>query len=152
MTKTHLHNPSAELAEALRALLPYAENEAGRNADAEKRDGDDYGSEQAWQHVNTAKEKLTEYDAKYALPITLSGRATDVLIGLIEIGPLWDGDLPSKSGRDELINLGLATRIFVSGTDGHQAATPMGAEVFRRMFGNAETVREAMENRRALKR
>lgn len=129
MTPTHLNNPASDLAEALRAML----HDAGSAV-----------------NVELAKQQLSVYDGKYTLPIKLTGGATDTLIGLIEHGPLWDGDLPSKGGRDDLIRLGLATRIFVSGSDGYQAATPMGAEVYRRMFGNTETVREAMENRRAL--
>lgn len=39
----------------------------------------------------------------------LSGAAIDTFVALMR-GPQFDGDLPSKSGRSELIELGLARR------------------------------------------
>jgi hypothetical protein len=43
--------------------------------------------------------------------IDLSGSAIEVLKGLFVEGPLWDGDVPSKNGRDELVTFGLVTRL-----------------------------------------
>ena len=40
----------------------------------------------------------------------LSGAATDTLWCMFALGPTQDGDLPSKSGRDDLFNSGLADR------------------------------------------
>ena len=40
----------------------------------------------------------------------MRGAELDTLIALVEQGPLWDGDLPSKTGRDCLIERGLAVR------------------------------------------
>ncbi|KIP99085.1 hypothetical protein RU07_20660 [Agrobacterium tumefaciens] len=40
----------------------------------------------------------------------LSGAATDVLWCLFKQGPTWDGDLPSKSGRSDLVDKGYAER------------------------------------------
>lgn len=40
----------------------------------------------------------------------LSGAALDVMWCLFAHGPTWDGDVPSKSGRTELVELGLAER------------------------------------------
>lgn len=37
-------------------------------------------------------------------------------------GPVYDGDVVSKSDRDELIDLGLATRICCKGGQGHTGA------------------------------
>lgn len=40
----------------------------------------------------------------------LSGQAIEVLGQLFVKGPTWDGNISSKSGRDELIEIGLAFR------------------------------------------
>lgn len=45
-------------------------------------------------------------------PHKLSGAARDVLNKLVMYGSLDDGDLPSKSGMSELINLGLAKKDY----------------------------------------
>lgn len=60
------------------------------------------------------------------------GAAVDTLHALVKSGPLFDGDVPSKSGRDALVALGLATRnIIVRGQQGYQAATSAGWYVCR---------------------
>ena len=41
---------------------------------------------------------------------TLTGAAVDTLWALFYLGPTQDGDLPSKSGRDQLVRLGMADR------------------------------------------
>lgn len=79
----------------------------------------------------------------------LSGKCIDTLVALIENGPLWDGDVPSKSGRDELCGLGLAARIVVKGADGYQAATLAGAAAYREHFGSADYIKEATAFRKA---
>jgi hypothetical protein len=56
--------------------------------------------------------------------IDLSGSAIEVLHGLFIEGPLWDGDLPSKSGRDELVTFGLVTRL-----NGWQQLTKNGLDM-----------------------
>jgi hypothetical protein len=56
--------------------------------------------------------------------IELSPSAIAVLRGLFIEGPLWDGDVPSKSGRDELVNFGLAVR-----HNGWQQLTKRGLEM-----------------------
>lgn len=65
----------------------------------------------------------------------LSVAALDTLIALVEEGPLWDGDLPSKRGRTELLNLGMAVCIVVKGQDGYQAATYAGRMAYCKHFG-----------------
>lgn len=40
----------------------------------------------------------------------LSSAAIDVLGQLFVYGPTWDGNITSKSGRDELVDAGLAFR------------------------------------------
>ena len=54
----------------------------------------------------------------------LSVGGVAILRGLFHNGPTWDGDLPSKGGRDELVESGLAVR-----TNGWQQLTLEGIEV-----------------------
>ena len=81
----------------------------------------------------------------------LSGAEVETLIALVECGPLWDGDVPSKSGRDGLIQRGRAVRIVVKGADGYQAATYAGRDVYKSRYpgadGPADTRKEAHVNR-----
>ena len=83
--------------------------------------------------------------------MNLSGAEKDTLICLVESGPLWDGDVPSKHGRDLLLEKGLAVKIVVNGEDGWQAATYLGREAYKEMFpgpdGLADTIRQAKVNR-----
>lgn len=51
----------------------------------------------------------------------LSGGAQDVLEKLNRLGPQSDGDIPSKAGRDELVELGLVERV-----DGDNRLTAKG--------------------------
>lgn len=78
----------------------------------------------------------------------------DTLAALVESGPLWDGDVPSKVGRDTLIATGLAVRIVVRGSDGYTAATYAGRDEYKRIYGTslggkADTIAEARANRLA---
>jgi len=62
----------------------------------------------------------------------LSGAARDTLICLCRKGPTWDGDVPSKSGRDELLTKRLAAKIVLAKCEeGYQAATYLGAKVWK---------------------
>ena len=56
--------------------------------------------------------------------LRLDGAAQDTLRCLFLHGPTWDGDVPSKGGRDELVRLGLASR-----GDGYQWLTDAGARL-----------------------
>lgn len=82
----------------------------------------------------------------------MTGAEIDTLIALVEQGPLWDGDVPSKVGRDNLIERGLACRVIVAGNDGFTAATYLGRDTYREHFGTAlggkaDTIAEARANR-----
>lgn len=84
----------------------------------------------------------------------MTGAEIDSLVALVERGPLWDGDVPSKRGRDELISKGLAARIVVAGDDGYTAATYKGRDAYKEHFGTAlgglaDTIAEAKANRLA---
>ncbi len=76
--------------------------------------------------------------------------ALDTLIALVESGPVWDGDLPSKTGRDALIEWGLAVRTVVNGEEGYQVATPQGIEAFCYRYGT-EYLSDAIKARKALR-
>ena len=81
----------------------------------------------------------------------LSAAEKDTLIALVEQGPLWDGDVPSKQGRDSLLMRGLAAKAIVKGEDGWQVATYDGRDAYKAMFpgpdGPADTINEAKANR-----
>lgn len=81
----------------------------------------------------------------------MTGAEKETLIALVECGPLWDGDVPSKSGRDGLLAQGLAVRIVVKGEDGWQAATYAGRDAYKAMYPGpdspADTIKEAKINR-----
>ncbi|MBP6564346.1 MAG: hypothetical protein KA200_01910 [Burkholderiales bacterium] len=82
----------------------------------------------------------------------LTGAEFDTLHGLVLNGPLWDGDVPSKSGRDSLIERGLAVRVVVRGEDGYTAATYAGRDAWKAQWPDpdgapAGTMREANLNR-----
>lgn len=78
-------------------------------------------------------EEIYEIKVKHIAKI-LSGAAIDTLNALIEKGPLWDGDVPSKKGRDELLDNKCATKIIVNNEDGYQAATYLGRDVYKIIF------------------
>lgn len=82
----------------------------------------------------------------------LTGAEKDTLIALVEQGPLWDGDVPSKQGRDSLVERGLAVKIVVKGEDGWQAATYSGRDTYKLLYpgpdGIADTIAQAKINRR----
>lgn len=60
----------------------------------------------------------------------LSGAARDVLRCLFDKGPTWDGNVPSKLGRDELLEKGLAVKMCMQkGEQGFQALTYKGHSV-----------------------
>lgn len=77
----------------------------------------------------------------------LPGNAKDVLKQLCVNGPVWDGDLISKAGRDELLNRRFAAKVIMgkmwTGPDGgkprkqpecswgFQAATYLGCHVYK---------------------
>jgi len=50
---------------------------------------------------------------------------------LVMEGPVWDGDVVSKSARDNLLRWDLAVRVFVKGEQGFTAATYRGWNVLR---------------------
>jgi hypothetical protein len=89
---------------------------------------------------------------------SLSGAAKDTLVALVENGPLYDGDVPSKSGRNELLHLRILgkyqviTKALVKGEDGFQVATYTGASLYKALFTDdpySVSIREAKAARLA---
>ncbi len=58
------------------------------------------------------------------------GAELDSLTAMVIQGPVFDGDLPSKAGRSELIDHDLAFRTVRAGEDGYNAITSLGRDVF----------------------
>jgi len=52
-------------------------------------------------------------------------------------GPLFDGDLPSKSARDRLLDKGHMVKVVANGQDGYNACTHNGAWVYRLLEAGA---------------
>lgn len=61
----------------------------------------------------------------------LNAGERDTLICLVEQGPVWDGDVPSKSARDSLLEMGLAHKAVAQGAQGYQVANYRGWAVWR---------------------
>lgn len=55
----------------------------------------------------------------------------DVIIAAFKHGPLHDGDVPSKSGRDSLLSEGYIAKVIVRGEDGFNALTYRGSAIYR---------------------
>ena len=83
----------------------------------------------------------------------INSHALAVLDALIETykGPLQDGDIPSKSGRDQLIELGLAVRVIHDRADGCTSATYFGRDVYKYIHGKSATLEEAITHHNAAK-
>jgi hypothetical protein len=88
----------------------------------------------------------------------LSAGARDTLICLCKHGATWDGDVPSKAGRDELLKEGLAAKVVVAANQqGYQAATYRGSRVYKaglteRLASARRTMSEALRNDESLRR
>ena len=52
-------------------------------------------------------------------------------------GPLFDGDVPCKTGRDNLIDKGYMAKIVVRCEDGYNACTHKGARAYRLIAAGA---------------
>lgn len=57
----------------------------------------------------------------------MTGGERDTLLCAFDKGPLWDGDVPSKHARNQLVDEGFMARVVVRGEDGFNACTYKGA-------------------------
>lgn len=72
----------------------------------------------------------------YDIVNTMSGAERDVLRAIFLRGPIEDGGVPSKSGRDTLLKHGYCTKVVVRGEEGYNACTYLGASAYRLMLAN----------------
>jgi hypothetical protein len=73
-----------------------------------------------------------DYDRRCRRAWTLMTSAQrEVLAQLVRNGPIWDGDIASKAGRDDLLVCRLASRACVKGEQGYTVATYRGWDVFK---------------------
>ena len=61
----------------------------------------------------------------------MTGGHRETLKGLVIAGPVYDGDIVSKSCRDDLIEWGLASRACVKREQGYTIANYVGWDVFQ---------------------
>ncbi len=71
---------------------------------------------------------------------------SDVLIQLIENGPVDDGDIASKSARDALIERGFAAKVIINRQEAGTCATYFGRELYCQLVDESG-LREAITKR-----
>lgn len=76
--------------------------------------------------------------ARQVILSQLNGAHKDVLLQIWK-RPTWDGDVCSKSARDDLLECGLAVRCCFNEEQGHTAATYAAHSIAKELF----TIKEA---------
>lgn len=80
--------------------------------------------------LNTSEEN--EAALKWlALARNAKGNAADTIRAAFTRGPLYDGDVPSKAGRDWCLEHDLISKVIVKGEWGYNALTYKGAWVYK---------------------
>lgn len=67
----------------------------------------------------------------------MNGAERDTIRAAFKNGPLWAGDLPSKSARDTLVSEGFMSHVVMKGEDGFNACTNKGARAYRLLEAGA---------------
>ena len=73
---------------------------------------------------------------------SLSGGSIECLRGAFTQGPLEDGDVPSKDGRDLLMSYGMIAKVVLNGEEGFNACTYKGARAYRLLVAMNQTMPE----------
>ena len=60
---------------------------------------------------NNNQDECQESPARFTVSVSLAANEIEVLEQLFIFGPTWDGTIISKSGRDQLFDLKLASRV-----------------------------------------
>lgn len=68
---------------------------------------------------------------------SMDGAERDCIRAAYRLGPLYDGDVPSKSGRNSLLEKGYMAKVVVKGEDGYNACTHKGAWAYRLLEAGA---------------
>ena len=82
----------------------------------------------------STKNEIVEACELIILAQALNAGDRDTLQAAYKLGPLWDGDVPSKAARDNLLSNGVIEKVIVKGESGFNACTYKGAEVYRLMI------------------
>ena len=61
----------------------------------------------------------------------MNGGERDCIYAAFRNGPLFDGDVPCKSGRNSLLSKGYMAKVVVRKEDGYNACTNKGAWAYR---------------------
>ena len=80
--------------------------------------------------LKTACELIIEVQA-------MNGAERDCIRAGYKHGPLFDGDVPSKSWRDRLLDKGYMAKVVVKAEDGYNACTHKGALAYRLLEAGA---------------
>ncbi|WP_144106661.1 hypothetical protein [Paraburkholderia sp. BCC1886] len=75
---------------------------------------------------------------------------TDVLICLIERGPVDDGDIPSKSARNALLEAGFAAKVIIDQKEAGNVATYYGRALYCQLV-DEDNLEAAIAKRQASK-
>jgi hypothetical protein len=67
----------------------------------------------------------------------MTGGERDTLRAAFKSGPLYDGDVPSKSARDALLEAGMIAKVVVKGEEGYNACTYRGSAAYRLLAAGA---------------
>lgn len=67
----------------------------------------------------------------------MNGGERDCIYAAYNHGPLFDGEVPCKSGRNSLIEKGYMSKVVVKGEDGYNACTNKGAWAHRLLKAGA---------------
>jgi hypothetical protein len=83
------------------------------------------------KELNTDFSPMTQSEVDYfkevaSVALNLSAQEKTVLRACQQSGPLEDGDVPSKSGRDQLLDKGFVAKVIVKGEQGYNACTYRG--------------------------
>ena len=81
----------------------------------------------------STKNEIVEACELIILAQSLSSGERDTLRAAYILGPLWDGDVPSKAARDNLLENGIIEKVIVKGEGGFNACTYKGADVYELM-------------------
>ena len=80
------------------------------------------------------------------MPQVLTGGEIDTLVALIERGPLRDGDIPAKAGRDGLHTLQYVAQVVINRDSYFWVATTKGLEWYLERY-KADNIEDARFNR-----
>lgn len=68
---------------------------------------------------------------------SMTSAERDTIIAAFRHGPLFDGDVPSKTARDGLLHEGFLAKVVVKGEDSFNACTNAGAWIVRLLEADA---------------